>query len=176
MKNRTGSPETPIAQRVLTVIVLMGLLWALCAGAGAMAASPETSELPMAAAGLKITVPADLQTLEGDEAAHDLGFRYDGYNDALEFTLWVHDARDMTLPEYAAFYASRNQLANVAKDTVNTYPVFRLTDASTPDRLVVLVSDPSADEPDAVYVLTFTCDNDAARKQAESILQTLADY
>jgi len=171
--------------RKFSIWLALGLTICLCVGlfTGAMAetasdTAQEPLEIHMAAVGLMITVPADLEALGGDEDAYDLGFRYDGYSidDTFDLTLWVHDARDMTIKDYAAFYASRYSCTDVKLDSVNGFPVYRLTNPASPDLLTVLVGEPENDTPDAVYALSFSCDNQKAWQLEESILKTLAVY
>jgi hypothetical protein len=134
--------------------------------------------LPMPAAGLTISVPAELETVEGDEAAFDLGFRYNGFDaaDAFDLVLWVHDARDLSLADYAAFYAERNGFATVTVEMLNGFPVGHLSNEDDPGRFSVLVADPNADLPEAVYTLSFSCTDEGAMTLAGEILSTLAEY
>jgi hypothetical protein len=155
------------------------LLASLFTGAAAETTSDSTQEpqeIHMAAVGAMITVPAGMETLEGDEAAYDLGFRYDGYTDNIDLSIYVQDARDMTLKDYAAFYAGRNNFSTVKQDNVNGFPIYRLTNAASPDLLTVLLGDPTDDTPNVAYVLAFSCEDEKAWQQEDSILQTLANY
>ncbi|MDD3213303.1 MAG: hypothetical protein PHY64_06505 [Eubacteriales bacterium] len=156
-------------------LVLACCLGLCLCGATAEEPFPDALEIHLAAAGLAISVPGDMERLDADEEAYDLGFRYDCYTDTFEFTLYVQDSRDMSLADYAAFYAGRKKL--VAKeDTINEFPVWRLTNAEDPSFMEVLVADPEADVPLAVYVLTFSCDGEEDRAMENAILNTLNRY
>ena len=151
----------------------------LCLSVTAMAASntPKLSykamELNMPAAALRVYVPAEMDSLEGDEAAADLGFKFNCYNDTFDLTAWVHESREMSLVDYAAFYAGRNNM-KAAPETVNGFPVQYLTSEDKPEMFAYLVADPDGNPPDAIYVLTFTCTGDADVKLAKEIMGTLA--
>ena len=151
----------------------------LCLGSSAVADTtpPKLSynamELNMPAAALRIYVPADMETLEGDEEAFDLGFRFNCFSDTFDLTVWVHDNREMSLKDYAAFYAERNG-QKASPETVNGFPVQFLSSEDKPDACTILIADPDANIPDAVYVLSFTGDGEADVKLAEEIINTLA--
>lgn len=159
------------------------LVLCLCA-ASAMAetATPKLSyepeELDMPAVFLRISVPADLMRLEGDEEAVDLGFRYSGDSQDGTFSLYVsvNDSRDMNLADYAAFYAARYRYAQVKEERINGFYAMRLTDGQQPDDFAILLAAPDDESPSAVYDLVFTCDGDKAKALAEEILSTLAPY
>lgn len=164
------------AKRCFALVLVCCLGLCLC---GATAETeepfPDAQEIHLAAAGLAISVPGDMERLEADEEAYDLGFRYDCYTDTFEFTLYVQDSRDMSLADYAAFYAERKSFIAQA-DTINEYPVWRMTNAADPTFTEVLVADPEADVPLAVYVLTFSCDGEEDREMENAILNTLDLY
>jgi len=151
----------------------------LCLSIAAMAATntPKLSynamELNMPAAALMVYVPADMDTLEGDEEASDLGFRFNCYSDTFDLTVWVHDSREMSLKDYGAFYAKRNG-EKASPETINGFPVQYLSSEEKPDAFEYIVADPDSNPPDAVYVLSFTCDGEADVKLAEEIINTLA--
>lgn len=164
---------------------LLAMLLALCLCAAAAAAETAVpgpgftaEELDMPAAYLCISVPADLTRLEGDEAAVDLGLRYFGtsQDDTFALTVSVHDSRDMSLADYAAFYAKRYAYANVAEERINGYYAQRLTGSQTPGEFAILLAAPDDEAPAVVYDLVFDCTGDAAQALAEQILKTLAPY
>lgn len=159
------------------------LLLTLCLCMSASALSETTvpklsypsQELDMPAAGLMIYVPANMDTLDSDEESFDLGFRFNCYTDTFDFTVYVHDSRDMTLPDYAAFYADRYGFV-AAADRINGFAVQRLTKADKPGDFDILVTTPDEESPEAVYALSFSCGSDADIKLANEILSTLALY
>ncbi len=161
------------------------LLLALCLGFCLSASAEETpvpapfdnpQEIHLAAAGLMLYAPGDLETLDGDECAYDSGFRFDCFNDTFDFTLYVNDSRDMTLKEYAAFFADRNHMKAEA-DTVNGYPCYRLTDPAKKDgSFTLLIADTTEDDTPPVYQLAFMCDGEKDVKLANDILSTIAPY
>jgi hypothetical protein len=164
------------SKRILGAALCLCLALGAAAGEASSAASGLPVELHLAAAGLMIDAPAGLDTLEGDEEAYDLGFRYDGYSDTFDFTLYVQDSRDMSAADYAAFYAERADFDAVTAETVNGFPVWRLTRSGDPTTFDVLIADPNADAPPAVYVLMFSCTGEADTQLAAEILSTLAPY
>jgi len=153
----------------------------LCVSLSALAetAAPKLSypsqELDMPAAGLMIYVPTNMDTLDSDEESFDLGFRFNCYTDTFDFTVYVHDSRDMSLPDYAAFYANRYGFI-AAADRINGFAVQRLTKPDKPRNFDILVAMPDEESPEAVYALSFSCGNDADQKLADEILSTLALY
>ncbi len=161
------------------LMLLAALCLFVCMAAPAQAASVgpayAAQELHLPAAGLMLYAPADLDTLEGDEEAYDLGFRFYCYSDTFSFTVWVHDSRDMSLEDYAAFYAGRNNLTAAAA-TINGYAVQRLTDSDAPDALTVLVAAAGSGTPPAVYALSFSCEHEDDWELADEILDTLTEY
>ena len=164
------------------ILLLALCLCLLCTTAAAEGApqglSYEARELSMPAAGVMVYVPADMDGVEGDEEAYDLGFRFDCFNDADTFdcTLYVNDSRDMSLADYAAFYAGRSGYAAYAAETVNGYTVMRLTGADNPNDFTVLIAGTDTDAPSAVYSLSFGCSGEADAALANEILNTLTEY
>ncbi|MCE5343252.1 MAG: hypothetical protein LLF96_06665 [Eubacteriales bacterium] len=159
--------------------LLLVVCLCLTLNAVAVASSPTLSytplELHLPAAGLMIYVPADMDRLEGDEEAYDLGFRYYCYTDTFSFTLYVHDSRDMNSEEYADFYAERNGYT-VLDDTTNGVAVKGLTSNDVPGDYVALVSSPGTDSPAAIYELAFSCTGDDDVALANEIMSTLTTY
>lgn len=150
-----------------------------CTAALAEATPPKLSyepyELSMPAAGVKIYVPDNMDTMEGDEEAYDLGFRFNCYNDTFDLTVWVNDSRDMNLADYAAFDAARNG-QTAAAESINGIPVQRLTKADKPYSFDILVAVPDETDIQAVYDLSFTCDGEKDVALANEILSTLAPW
>jgi hypothetical protein len=163
--------------------LLLGLCLCLSFGASAEDAdAPDNlsytpQELHMAATGLTLYFPSDMDEMGGDEEAYDLGFRFNCNNDTFDFTMYVQDSRDMSFADYAAFYADRAGCDIVKADTINDFSVWRLTTSDNPNDFNVLIADPdNPDAPLAVYVLTFSCTGEDDVALAEEILGTLAWY
>ncbi len=166
-------------KRWLTMLLALCLCTAVAAAeTAAPKLSYEPEELDMPAVFLRISVPADLQRLEGDEEAFDLGLRYSGYSQDDTFSLYVsvNDSRDMNLADYAAFYAARYGYAKVEEERINGFYAMRLTDSQQPGDFAILLAAPDDEAPAAVYDLVFTCDGEQAEALAEEILSTLALY
>ena len=164
-----------------TFALLLALCLCLCLNAAtATTTVPPTltyaaEELRLPAAGLLIYVPANMDRLEGDQESHDLGFRYNCYSDTFDFTLWVHDSRDMNLEDYAAFYAKRYGYTATA-ETINGFAAQSLVSKDVAGDYVALVAQPDTDEPAVVYALSFSCTGDDDVALANEIMSTLATY
>ena len=160
-------------------LLLLALCLCLCLTAFAETTAPTLSyaskELSLPAAGLMLSVPSEMSTLESDEEAYDLGFRFNCFTDTFDMTVWVHDSRDMNLKDYAAFFADRYGLT-AAPDTVNGFDVQLLTDTAKPNVYDILVAGPDNPQPDVVYLLEFSCTTESDVKLAEEILGTMALY
>ena len=164
--------------------LLLLLILCLCAPWGALAqAAPATltyepEELDMPAVGLMVYVPADLQRIDGDEEAFDLGFRYSGSNanNTFEMDVNVHDSRDMTLSDFAVFYGDRYGYPQVKEERINGFDAQRLTDPQRAGDFTILLAMPDDEAPQAVYALTFLCNGETDVRLAEEILSTLALY
>lgn len=160
-------------KKMLALLVCLSLL-VPCALAETVpeGLSYAAQEEILPAAGMMLYIPSEMDTMEGDMAAYDLGFRYECYNDTFLMSISVYDAREMSPADYAAFYAGRRGYT-AAPDTINGFSVFRLTQADKPNDFIILVSMPDENEPLAVYSLSFSCDTDEARALANEILSTL---
>ena len=168
----------PVKKLAIWLLCLSVCLWGGVA-AYAQAQTPATSyaamALPLPAAGLAIAVPADMDRLEADEEAYDLGFRFDCYTDTFDLTVSVLDTRDMEPADFAAFYALRHG-QTASADRVNGYAVQRLSDAARPYDVTVLVGAPDQIMPAVVYALRFSCDGETDAALAQEILGTLGVY
>ena len=162
---------------------IMVVVLVLCLSMGLMAmAAAETStlsymsfELPLPAAALKVLVPFDMDSYEGDEEAYDYGFRFNCYTDTFDLTVYVHESREDSLEAYAAFYAQRHTM-DAQADRVNGFAVQRLTSADRPFDVTYLVTAPDQVSPSVVYDLAFACDGEADAALAQEIIGTLALY
>lgn len=160
-----------------------GFVWVLvlCLMTGALAfaegdkpaTSYESMELTMPAAGLRVFVPANMDSIGGDEEAYDLGYRFNCSSDTFDLSVWVHDSRDMDLADYAAFFAERSGMT-AAPDHVNGFAVQLLTDAAKPGEYTILLAAPDQEAPPAIYELSFSCAGEADIKLAEEIMGTLS--
>jgi hypothetical protein len=161
----------------------LALFLAMCLCLGLSVATASTTptlsyaaqELRLPAAGLMIYVPANMDRTEGDEEAYDLGFRFNCYTDTFDFTLWVHDSRDMSLEDYAAFYAERYGYTATA-ETINGFVAQSLISNDVAGDYVALVALPDSDTPAVIYALSFACTNDDDVTLANEIMSTLATY
>ena len=169
----------PVKKGLLLLMILC-----LCAPWGALAQavpatlSYEPEELDLPAVGLMVYVPVDLQRTDGDEEAFDLGFRYSGSNasNTFELDVKVHDSRDMTLSDFAAFYGDRCGYPQVQEERINGFDAQRLTNLERSSDFTILLAMPDDEAPQAVYALTFLCDGEADVRLADEILSTLALY
>ena len=163
---------------ILLVVLCLCAPWSALAQAAPSTLTYEPEELDMPAVGLMVYVPADLQRTEGDEEAYDLGFRYSGSNagNTFELDVDVHDSRDMTPVDYAAFYGDRYGYPQASEERLNGFYAIRLTNPKRAGEFVILLTMPDDDAPQAVYALTFLCDGEADARLAAEILSTLALY
>ena len=156
---------------MLALCLMMGAL-ALAEG-NAPATSYEAMELTMPAVGLRVFVPANMDSIGGDEEAYDLGYRFNCNSDTFDLSVWVHDSRDMDLADYATFFAERSGMT-AAPDRVNGFAVQLLTDAAKPGEYTILLAAPDQEAPQAIYELSFSCAGEADVKLAEEIMGTLS--
>lgn len=140
--------------------------------------APLEQNLP--AVGLRLYVPADMDHEEGDVEAYELGYRFNCFNDTFYMSANVRSNREMTMPEYTAFY-SKKKGYTAAREEINEIAVERLTDQTNPQRFEILISmfvdqDSAPGDEFPVYHLLFDCKTQADLALATEILSTLQYY